>query len=192
MRLFLLAACALLLHADSNYTVVPGAGGMVKGCLFFTNGRPAVGVEVTFYTAPPGLKSGSHYHDTGSGRPNLVLDRSYAYTGPDGCASVDIIVPMFAGSYSIYVTGDGLSTHINFTASVAGMTQLYVVTGMAPLSTFYDAGHGNEWMGKSPTVLWIEGIAGSWHRSNYDALYGGMTLTRFALTNWPTSAGRRT
>jgi hypothetical protein len=149
----------------SSYTALPGTGGQVLGCITLTSGRPAIGVLMSFYVGPPGLKSGSHIHDTGVGRPNLVLNHTSGTTGADGCVSVDLIIPMFAGTYFVTVSGGGMSDRIVLTASVASMVQLNSPsTGLAPLSTYYDPGHGNEWMGKSQTNSKIGAIADAWQR----------------------------
>ncbi len=183
--LLLLQVSAWSLFAvNSTQNVLPGVGGQIMGCIWYTNGRPAVGIPVTFTYTRPGIKSGYHYHDMGDGsRPNINLDHTTGTTGGDGCVYVGVIIPFFAGVYQVYFSGAGAPTSVvTLNAIVSGMQQLITITGIAPLSTIYDSGHpGSNFLAKASTNLKIQGVGNSWHNSTYDVVYGGLKLIRMSI-----------
>lgn len=184
LAVLLLFVLAISAFADSSVTVVPGSGGHVKGCVYYTGGRPVVGAAVTWYLSPPGLKSGGHYHDTGSGRPNVIMNTGVTsqFTDATGCATVDVLIPPFSGVYQVHMVADGMQSTVTITASVGGLMPLQPANGLAPLSSYYDPAHyASQWCGKFNVNVAIDTIAGQWNASGYAALYGGMAIYRYSL-----------
>jgi hypothetical protein len=186
-KLGLILLLALAALPAFTATAVPGEGGKFAGCLYYGNGRPAIGVNVQFYASAPGLQSGYHPHDTGFGRPNVIFNGpTTQVTGPDGCAWVDVLLPYYAGVYTIYAYGDGLSNHTQITVSLAGLNnplQTAAHFGLGGLSHHFDPNHGGwQWYGKLSTNSKLLATSDKWYAKTAN-FYGPMYLYRYGLPN---------